>query len=177
MRITGPSGTGVTANTRETRRSTSGSFTLNTPDPTPAAKAPAAPNTLGGIDALIALQGVEEPTERRRRAIKRGRYALDALDELSSGCCRGRSTPPPWCDLRPSSPISGTAPATARSMRCWPRSACGSRSRWPSSARRTDETTAPNSRFGGACGCAVYRRPRDLAGGRVRCCLPPAPPI
>ena len=44
MRITGPSGTGVTANTRETRRSTSGSFSLHTPDPTPAAKAPAAPN-------------------------------------------------------------------------------------------------------------------------------------
>ena len=67
MRITGPSGTGVTANTRETRRSTSGSFTLDSPDPTPAAKAPAAPNSLGGIDALIALQGVEEPTERRKR--------------------------------------------------------------------------------------------------------------
>ena len=78
MRITGPSGTGVTANTRETRRSTSGSFSLNTPDPTPAAKAPAAPNTIGGIDALIALQGVEEPGERRKRAIKRGRHALDA---------------------------------------------------------------------------------------------------
>ena len=28
------------------------------PDPTPAAKAPAAPNSLGGIDALIALQAV-----------------------------------------------------------------------------------------------------------------------
>jgi hypothetical protein len=89
MRITGPSGTGVAANTRETRRSTSGSFSLNTPDPTPAAKASAAPNTIGGIDALIALQGVEEPGERRKRAIKRGRHALDALNELKLGLLSG----------------------------------------------------------------------------------------
>jgi class II flagellar assembly regulator FliX len=89
MRITGPSGTGVTANSRETRRSTSGAFSLTTPDPTPAAKAPAGPSTIGGIDALIALQGVEEPGERRKRAIKRGRHALDALDELKLGLLSG----------------------------------------------------------------------------------------
>jgi hypothetical protein len=35
--------------------------------------------TVGGIDALIALQGVEDPVERRRRAVKHGRRALDAL--------------------------------------------------------------------------------------------------
>ena len=38
--------------------------------------------TIGGIDALIALQGQDDPAERRRRAVKRGRTALDALDEL-----------------------------------------------------------------------------------------------
>ena len=38
--------------------------------------------TIGGIDALIALQGEDDPAERRRRAVKRGRIALDALDEL-----------------------------------------------------------------------------------------------
>jgi hypothetical protein len=41
--------------------------------------------TVGGIDALIALQGIEDPTERRRHAVKRGRLALDALDELKIG--------------------------------------------------------------------------------------------
>jgi hypothetical protein len=89
MRITGPSGTGVAASTRETRRTASGSFTLAEPEQTPSAKAPAAPNSIGGIDALLALQGVEEPTERRRRAVKRGRHALDALDELKLGLLSG----------------------------------------------------------------------------------------
>ena len=37
----------------------------------------------------IALQGVEDPTERRRRAVKRGRRALDALDELKLGLLAG----------------------------------------------------------------------------------------
>ena len=38
--------------------------------------------TFGGIDALLALQGVEDPTERRRRAVTRGRKALDVLEEI-----------------------------------------------------------------------------------------------
>jgi hypothetical protein len=51
--------------------------------------ATAAVRTIGGIDALIALQGVEDPTERRRRAVKHGRRALDALDELKLGLLAG----------------------------------------------------------------------------------------
>jgi len=46
----------------------------------PATAAPA--SNVAGIDALIALQGIEDPTERRRRAVTRGRSALDVLDEL-----------------------------------------------------------------------------------------------
>ena len=42
----------------------------------------AALRTIGGIDALIALQGQDDPAERRQRAVKRGRIALDALDDL-----------------------------------------------------------------------------------------------
>lgn len=45
--------------------------------------------TVGGIDALIALQGVEDPVERRHRAVKHGRRALDALDELKIGLLAG----------------------------------------------------------------------------------------
>ena len=37
---------------------------------------------LGSLDALIALQQVDEPTERRRRAIQRGGRLLDMLDRL-----------------------------------------------------------------------------------------------
>lgn len=49
--------------------------------------------TVGGIDALIALQGIEDPTERRRHALKRGRHALDALDELKIGLLGGTLSP------------------------------------------------------------------------------------
>jgi hypothetical protein len=48
--------------------------------------------TRGGINALIALQGVQDPGERRRRAIERGRRALDALDELKLACSAAAST-------------------------------------------------------------------------------------
>jgi hypothetical protein len=41
-----------------------------------------AARSIGTIDALIALQSVEEPTERRKKAVKRGRTALDVLDDL-----------------------------------------------------------------------------------------------
>ena len=44
---------------------------------------------IGRAGALIALQGVEEPGERRKRAIKRGRHALDELDELKLGLLSG----------------------------------------------------------------------------------------
>jgi hypothetical protein len=45
--------------------------------------------TIGGIDALVALQGVDDPAERRSRGIKRGRIALDTLDELKLGLLSG----------------------------------------------------------------------------------------
>ena len=50
------------------------------------------PRSVGGIDALIALQGVEDPLERRKRAVKRGRVALDALDELKMALLGGTLT-------------------------------------------------------------------------------------
>jgi len=49
----------------------------------------AAPRAIGNIDALLALQGVEDPTERRKRAVKRGRSALDVLDDLKLGLLSG----------------------------------------------------------------------------------------
>ena len=53
--------------------------------------------TVGGIDALIALQGIEDPPERRR-AVKHGRRALDALDELKLALLAG--TLESWALLR-----------------------------------------------------------------------------
>ena len=42
----------------------------------------AASDTLSTVDALIALQGVENPAERKKRAVAKGRKALDVLDTL-----------------------------------------------------------------------------------------------
>lgn len=58
-----------------------------------ATNAPVAAQTFGGIDALLALQGIEDPGERRRRAVKRGRSALDALEELKLGLLSGTLDP------------------------------------------------------------------------------------
>ena len=54
---------------------------------------PAPLRTVGGIDALIALQGIENPLERRKYAVKRGRIALEALDELKLGLLGGPLSP------------------------------------------------------------------------------------
>ena len=82
MRIYGPNGTSATPGTSQARRTGTSSFTLGNAD----AARPAAParpaSSIGSIDALLALQGLEDSTEQRRRAVKRGRGALDALDDL-----------------------------------------------------------------------------------------------
>ena len=59
-----------------------GGFSVDESDAPKSTQPAASLRTIGGIDALIALQGQDDPAERRRRAVKRGRTALDALDEL-----------------------------------------------------------------------------------------------
>ena len=89
MRVYGPNGTGPVVTPSGERRTASGPFTLGHEEPARAATAPPAPRTLGGIDALIALQGLEDLPERRRRGLKRGRHALDALDALKLALLAG----------------------------------------------------------------------------------------
>jgi hypothetical protein len=93
MRIYGPTGLAANAPPSTARRPTSGTFTLSEGDGAQPAGSAAALRTIGGIDALIALQGIEDPTERRRHALKRGRHALDALDELKIGLLGGNLSP------------------------------------------------------------------------------------
>ena len=93
MRVSGPNGTALTSAPATARRATGGPFTLSEAN-TPQTASPAvALRTVGGIDALIALQGIEDPVERRRRAVKHGRRALDALDELKLGLLSGMLEP------------------------------------------------------------------------------------
>jgi hypothetical protein len=44
---------------------------------------------VSGLDAMLALQSVEDPTARRRRLVRRGRSLLDALDSLKVGLLDG----------------------------------------------------------------------------------------
>ncbi|MGX9392359.1 flagellar assembly protein FliX [Nitrobacteraceae bacterium UC4446_H13] len=89
MRIYGPNGTTLGTPAGAARRSNGSGFVL--PDMGGAAEArPAtAPKAAAGIDALLALQGIEDPTERRKRSVGRGRGALDALDDLKIGLLSG----------------------------------------------------------------------------------------
>lgn len=89
MRVTGPNGTALAAAPAAARRAAGGTFSVAEGGAAPAPSPAVALRTIGGIDALIALQGIEDPVERRRRVVKNGRRALDALDEVKLGLLGG----------------------------------------------------------------------------------------
>jgi hypothetical protein len=89
MRILGTAAALAPASSPTARRAASGTFSLDGENTARSSTATSGTRTIGGIDALIALQGVEEPGERRRKAVKRGRSALDALDALKLGMLSG----------------------------------------------------------------------------------------
>jgi len=82
---------------------------------------------VGGIDALIALQGIEDPLERRRRAVKHGRRALDALDELKLALLSGILEPSALLRLKAVAADLRIVPGTRSSTRSLAKSSCG----WP----------------------------------------------
>lgn len=88
MRIYGPNGTAL-ATAAPAKRAASGSFAVSDQTETQTTSTAPALRMVGGIDALIALQGVEDQAERRRRSVKSGRNALDVLDELKVGLLGG----------------------------------------------------------------------------------------
>lgn len=84
MKVNGPTGPSAPQGSRQTRQA-SGGFSLSHAGgaaPSNAAQATSAMGGVADVGALMALQGVEDPTERRRRAIRRGQGLLDRLDEL-----------------------------------------------------------------------------------------------
>jgi hypothetical protein len=84
MKITGPSSVGSAGSARRGEGAAAPGFMLPQIDMRgPAASAPAAATAaLSNIGALLALQGVEDPAERRRRATRRADDLLAQLDEL-----------------------------------------------------------------------------------------------
>ena len=91
MKVTGLSGPSSAPGPRPIRAS--GGFSLSSAGPT-AAGAAASASSAGGVanvSALMALQGVEDVTERRRRAIRRGGGLLDRLEELKLALLEGEA--------------------------------------------------------------------------------------
>lgn len=89
MRIYGPNGAALAATPAPARRSAAGGFSVSeqeSPRQTPSA---ASLRSISTIDALMALQGVEDATERKKRAVAKGRHALDVLDALKIGLIDG----------------------------------------------------------------------------------------
>ena len=73
MRIYGPNGTSLGAPAANVRRSSSTGFALPDAASSPETRPATAPKAAANIDALLAMQGIEEdPVERRRRSVQRG---------------------------------------------------------------------------------------------------------
>lgn len=89
MRIYGPNGANLASPSANTRRSSSTTFSLGDVSTATETRSAAPPRAASGIDALLAMQGVEDSTERRRRSVARGRTALDVLDDLKIGLLAG----------------------------------------------------------------------------------------
>ena len=93
MRIYGPNGTARATAPASARRAASGTFTV-AEEAAPRSSAPATGlRPVGTLDALIALQGLEDPAERKRRAVSHGRSALDVLDALKLALLDGTLEP------------------------------------------------------------------------------------
>jgi len=85
MKITGPNGTGSATGPRGTRPSGGSGFRLPELEEADGLAPGAGVNRLGGVmgvDALLALQDVGGPLERKRRAVSRAGRILDVLDEI-----------------------------------------------------------------------------------------------
>ena len=89
MRIYGPNGTALATTSTTTRRTAGGSFSVTEQDVPRNSTAAASLRTISTVDALIALQGVDDPTTRKKRAVAKGRNALDVLDTLKLGLLDG----------------------------------------------------------------------------------------
>jgi hypothetical protein len=90
MRISGPNGTTLGSQSSSVRRTSSGGFALPDTASTSETRGTVAPKATTGIDALLAMQGIEEDlVERRKRSVQRGKRALDVLDDLKIGLLSG----------------------------------------------------------------------------------------
>jgi hypothetical protein len=96
MKVTGPSGpAGATGARSAPAQAAAPGFSISTPSVgAPAGvTAAASVNAVGTLEALMALQEVGGPLERRRRAVGRADKILDALDGLKIQLLEGALNP------------------------------------------------------------------------------------
>lgn len=98
MKITGPGLGGTTrvggpAGRSAGRGESFGVKTAGAAKGSAAAARASAPTNVGSVDALLALQQLDGPLERRRRAVKRGGRILDQLDAVKLGLLEGEIAP------------------------------------------------------------------------------------
>jgi hypothetical protein len=96
MKIQGPTGPSQTGAARGAGRAAPGGFSLSGAGE--AAEAADAQRMAGldgvmTVSALLALQGVEDPLHRRKRAMGRASRLLDILDDLKVAMLEGRASP------------------------------------------------------------------------------------
>jgi hypothetical protein len=100
MRINATQGAKVASAPSSARRTAGGTFSLNEPE-TPAGPAALSPlRAVSSLDNLMALQGIEGPGERKKRAVAKGRNALDVLDTLKLELLDGSIDAPTLARLR-----------------------------------------------------------------------------
>ena len=131
MRIYGPTGVATNSPAAQHAARPAATFSVGEGEGAQPTGSAGPLRTVGGIDALIALQGIEDPTERRRHALKRGRHALDALDELKIGLLGGDLSPATLTSSNRPRLSSRMPPATPVSTPSWGKSSSGSRWRSP----------------------------------------------
>jgi hypothetical protein len=96
MKVTGPAGPSAASGARSTPAQTAATgFTLGAPAvSTPAGvTAAGAVNAVSTLEALMALQEVGGPLERRKRAVRRADTILDALEGLKIELLEGQLGP------------------------------------------------------------------------------------
>lgn len=93
MRVNGLAGAAAPNTSSSARRVGAGGFSISDDTSTKSATQTGGLRAVSSVDALIALQAVEDPTERRKRALQRGRNALDVLDGLKLGLLDGDLDP------------------------------------------------------------------------------------
>jgi len=89
MRIYGTNAAGAAAKPNAARRAAAGGFSVSEPETPHNTPAATSLRSVSSLDSLMALQGIESPTERRKRAVLKGRRALDVLDDLKLGMLDG----------------------------------------------------------------------------------------